>query len=69
MCDYEADQGRQYQEGPVHVNEKLAGPILATVAGLQQSLREAQDKQQKARDHAVDADILRCQTETEISRL
>ncbi len=33
---YKAEQGCEYQESPVHVDEELAGPILAIVAELQQ---------------------------------
>ncbi len=44
-------------KGPVHVDEDLDGPILATVAQLQQSLKEAHDSQQEARDCAMDVQI------------
>ncbi len=36
--DYEAEQGHQYREKPLHLDGEIAGPILATVTHLQQSL-------------------------------
>ncbi len=39
------------------MDEELAGPILTTVAELQQSLKEVQAGQQEAHDGAVDARI------------
>lgn len=57
MRNNEAQQGCQYREDPVHVDEDLAGPIVATVDQLQQSLKEAPDCQQEVCDHAMDAEI------------
>ncbi len=34
----EAEQGHQYREGTVHVDDEFTGSILANVAALQQSL-------------------------------
>ena len=69
MRHYEAEQVRQYREGPVHVNSEIAGLIIATITQLQRELQTTKDGLQTAKDYAFDAKVQQRWAEGEITEL
>ncbi len=69
MRDYEAKQGLQYHDRPVHVDSKTAGSIIAAIAHLQWELQETRDGRQEVKDRAIDANVHRYEAENESVQL
>ncbi len=69
MHSYEAEQGLQYHERPVHLDSAIAGSITAMVAHLQREVQEAKDGRQEANDRAIDANLNRREAENQVAQL
>ena len=67
--DYEDQQGVQYGENAVHLDQDLVGPLIATFVHLQRELQVARDSRQLAWDREVDAKVQRKDAETREAQL